>query len=117
MAKGQRQVMLLCCVKWGMFTWEDSDHIDLIQRAHGQKYMHPGKASWVKNGEVTRKPCSCKNYQMVSCSYNKDHGTNGKVHRHICAQCLTLRKQLNHPERDCVNKKNGSKNEVMTVHC
>ena len=43
------------------------------------------------------------------CTSNRDHETNGRLHRHISAFCITMGKQLQHAEKDCIHKKNGSK--------
>ena len=111
-AKASHAVML-CEMERGVLTWEDTDCIDRIRRVHAQKHITQNKFGWAKSGELNRKPWFCKNYQNGSCSHSKDHEMNGRTHKHICAFCLSLGKQLMHAEKDCVNKKH---NEVMTAH-
>ena len=45
-----------------------------------------------------------------TCTYQKDHEVNGRLHKHICAFWLTLGKQLSHSEKNCLTKQ-SSKNE------
>ena len=104
--------VLLCEMERGKVTWEDQSRIDRIRRAYAQKHVGPSKSSWQKTGEQTRKPWFCKNFQTGICSSGKDHETNGKLHRHICAFCLSMGKQLQHAEKDCIHKKGSSKNEL-----
>ena len=103
--------VLLCEMERGKITWEDQGRIDRIHRAYAQKHVGSNKSNWPKLGEHTRKPWFCKSFQTGMCASLKDHETNGKLHRHICAFCLSMGKQLQHAEKDCIHKKNGSKNE------
>ena len=92
--------VLLCEMERGKVTWQDTTRIDRVRRAYAQKHQGSGKQSWgQKVGE--RKPWFCKQYQTGSCTFDKDHDTGGKLHRHICATCLSQGRQLSHPERDC----------------
>ena len=109
-AKAAHAVML-CEKERGAITWEDSDHIDRIRRAHAQKHVVSSKQNWQRSSEANRKPWFCKNYQSGNCTHNKDHESNGRVQRHICAFCLSLGKQLGHLEKECSSKKNVTKNE------
>ena len=104
--------VLLCEMERGSEHWEDSDHIDRIRRAHAQKHIQ-NKPNWGKND--TRKPWFCKNFQTNNCSFQKDHETNGRLHKHICAFCLANGKQLNHSEKNCTSK-NHTKNEKTAAH-
>ena len=104
--------VLLCEMERGSLHWEDSDRIDRIRRAHAQKHVQ-SKQNWGKN--ETKKPWFCKNFQTNNCTFPRDHETNGKLHRHICAFCLTNGKHLNHSEKNCTNK-NQTKNEHTAVH-
>ena len=88
-AKANHTVML-CEMERGVLTWEDSDRIDHICRAHAQKHIAPTNSGWSKTGDLNRKPWFCKNYQTGSCSLNKDHDTNRKLHKHICAFSVEL---------------------------
>ena len=77
----QKQVML-CERERGKLTWADTTRIDRIRRAHAQK--HQNKQNWgTRMGE--KHPWFWKNFQMGSCTYNKDHETGGKLQKHICA--------------------------------
>ena len=82
-AKAKHTVMSCEMERGGVLTWEDTDHIDRIRRAHAQKRISQSKFGWVKNGKSNRKPWFCKNYQNGSCSHSKDHDTNGKLQKHI----------------------------------
>ena len=104
--------VLLCEMERGSLHWEDSDCIDRIRRAHAQKHVQ-SKQNWGKN-EI-KKPWFCKNFQTNNCTFPRDHETNGKLHRHICAFCLANGKHLNHSEKNCTNK-NQTKNEHTAVH-
>ena len=78
--------VLMCDMERGAVTWDDTAHIDRVSRAHAQK-------------------------QSGSWSFVKDHESNGKLHRHICANCLEKGRQFNHPEKDCLWSIKQSKNE------
>ena len=93
---------VLCCeLERGTVTWEDSDRIDRIRRAHAQKHSGQGTRNWVKSREVERKPWFCKYYQNGTCNQSKDHEVGGRVHRHICAYCLQQGEVVNHVQKDC----------------
>ena len=104
--------VLLCEMERGTLQWEDGDRIDRIRRAHAQKHISVAKSAWAKN---EKKPWFCKNFQSNSCTHQKDHEVNGRLNKHICAFCLTLGKQLNHSEKNCLTKQN-SKNEQTAVN-
>ena len=107
--------VLLCEMERGKLTWSDTSRIDRVRRAYAQKHQTSSKQSWVtKNTE--KKPWFCKFYQNGSCNFEKDHEFAGRMHRHICAYCLSQGKQLNHPEKECTLKKVGSKNGQMAAH-
>ena len=105
--------VLLCEMERGSLSWEDTDRIDRVRRAHAQKHVPSGKQNW---GRADKKPWFCKNFQTNSCPYHKDHEVNGRVNRHICAFCLTLGKQLNHSAKNCNSKTNHPKNEQPAAH-
>ena len=104
---------VLCCeLERGTATWNDTTRIGHIRRAHAQKHVGQYSKTWLKSGEVGRKPWFCKAFQSNSCQNSKDHEVNGKVHRHICAFCLQQGRVLPHSEQNCtVAKKQHSKNE------
>ena len=102
--------VLLCEMERGSLTWENGERIDRIHRAHAQKHV-PSKQTWGRMD--TRKPWFCKNFQKNSCSFHKDHDTNGRLHRHICSFCLTQGRQLGHSEKNCQNK---AKNDTPAAH-
>ena len=77
--------VLLCEMERGTVNWEDMDRIDCIRRAHAQKHVGGSKHSWGKNDN--KKPWFCKSFQTNSCTHAKNHETNGRLHRHICAFC------------------------------
>ena len=106
--------VLLCEMERGQVVWSDTNRIDRIRRAHAQK--HQSRQNWGSR-QPEKRPWFCKNYQTGSCVFSKDHEVNGKLHRHICAHCLSQGKHLNHPEREChFSKKLGSKNELGAAH-
>ena len=97
--------VLLCEMERGKVTWQDTTRIDRVRRAYAQKHSS-GRQNWgQKIGE--KKPWFCKQYQSGSCTFDKDHETGGKTHRHICATCLSQGRQLSHPERECHFAKKG----------
>ena len=106
--------VLLCEMERGQVVWSDTSRIDRIRRAHAQK--HQSRQNWGYRQQEKR-PWFCKNYQTGSCNFNKDHEVGGKLHRHICAYCLSQGRQLNHPEREChSSKKLGPKNDQGAAH-
>ena len=109
-AKAAHAVML-CEMERGVLSWENSDRINRIRRAHAQKHIAGNKSSWHKSNNVSRKPWFCKSYQSGNCTHSRDHESNGKMHKHICAYCLSMGKQLGHPEKECNQKKSVTKNE------
>ena len=102
--------VLLCEFETRGINWEDTARIDRIRRAHAQKHVNGGRF-WVKTDKL-QKPWFCKQFQGGSCSHNKDHKVNGKVHKHLCAFCLSQGRFLGYPEKDCIfSKKTSAKNE------
>ena len=76
-AKAAHTVML-CEMERGVLTWEDTECIDRIRRAHAQKHFSQSKPqNWAKTSENQKKPWFCKYYQQGICSQNKDHDVNG----------------------------------------
>ena len=106
--------VLLCEMERGTVTWEDQERIDRIRRAHAQKHISGGRQNWGR--PEVRKPWFCKNFQSNSCSFPKDHESNGRLHRHICAFCLSQGKQLSHSKKKCQNKTHQVKNETPAAH-
>ena len=102
--------VLLCEMEGGSLTWENGERIDRIRRAHAQKHV-PSRQTWGKSDN--KKPWFCKNFQNNTCSFQKDHESNGRLQRHICVFCLTQGKQLPHAEKNCQNK---TKNDTPAVH-
>ena len=78
--------VLLCDMERGAVTWKDTSKIDRIRRAHAQKHSQNSK-SWVKNSDVMtgKKPWFCKPFQTGTCTFSRDHESNGKWQKHICA--------------------------------
>ena len=106
--------VLLCDMERGALQWDNTDRIDRIRRAHAQKHVGVGhsKNHWQKSEQGGRKPWFCKLFQSGMCTYKHDHEMNGRLHKHICAHCLSTGKQLNHAEKDCLIKKQSqTKNE------
>ena len=89
--------------------WEDGDRIDRIHWAHDQKDVSHTRQNWGR--QDNKKPCFCKNFPNNTCSFSKEHETNEKLHKHICAYCLTLGKQLNHSEKNYFTKQQQLKND------
>ena len=98
-------------VKWkgGAVTWSDTGRIDRIRRAHAEKHVTTSRFLVEVMILATSFPGFASFFQSGTCSHSKDHETNGRLHRHICAR-LENGKQLNHSEKDCRAKK-SSKNE------
>ena len=94
--------VLFCEMERRSLTWENEDRIDRIHKAHAQKHVSTSKQSWGRADG--RKPWFCKNFQTNSCSFSRDHGSNGHLQKHICTFCLTQGKQLGHSEKNCQNK-------------
>ena len=105
--------VLLCEMERGSLRWEDTERIDRVRRAHAQKHVPSSRQNWAR---ADKKPWFCKSFQSNACSHQKDHEVNGRMNRHICAFCLTLGKQLNHSEKNCLTKNNQSKNEQAAAH-
>ena len=95
---------MLCEMERGVLTWEDSYRIDRIRIAHTQKHVVSSKASWVKTSDIGKKPWFCKSFKSGNCTHMKDHEMKGKLHKHICAFCLGVGKQLGHPKKDYIQK-------------
>ena len=116
-AKGAHAV--LCCeFERGTLTWNDTERIDRIRRAHAQKHPVNNVKSWSKQSETSSKHWFCKFFQNGSCPYDKDHETNRKLQKHICARCIKQGRVLSHAEKDCyaVIKHKNPKNGLSAVH-
>ena len=106
--------VLLCELERGSLQWEYMDQMDQIRRAHAQKHV-PGRGSWLKPSDPGRKPWFCKSYQTGVCTHSRDHESNGKLQKHICAYCLMGGRRLTHPEKDCNFKTQSAKNEQTQI--
>ena len=51
-----------------------------------------------------KKTWFCKQYQTGTCHFPKDHESNCRLQRHICAYRLSQCMQLAHAEKDCLSK-------------
>ena len=102
--------VLLCDMEREAVTWDNSDKIDRIRRAHAQRHSQNSK-SWAKTSEQghMRKPWFCKPFQNGYCTFQKDHESNGKWQRHMCATCLERGKIFNHSEKECTWAKHRKK--------
>ena len=91
--------VLLCEIERGVVSWQDTNRIERIRRAHAQKHV----GNWQKSGTKAfeKRPWFCKQFQNGTCQFTKDHETGGRFHKHICAFCLLQGKQLGHSEKDC----------------
>ena len=104
--------VLMCDMERRAVTWDDTACINRVRWAHAQKHVSNFR-NFAKNGEmINKRPWFCTLYQSGACTYAKDHESNGKLHRHICANCLDKGRQLNHPEKDCLFSKNSQKRAV-----
>ena len=61
-----------------------------------------------------KKPWFCKAFQTGVWNLSRDHESNDKWQRHICATCLDKGKTLNHAVKDC-NCTKKPKNEQWAV--
>ena len=68
--------VLMCEMERGTVQWEDGDRIDQIHRAHAQKHVSHTKPNWGKQ-DNNKKTWFCKNFQSNTCTFTKDHDTNG----------------------------------------
>ena len=75
-AKAAHAVLLCEMERWSL-TWENGERIDRIRRAHAQKHV-PSRQTWAKSD--TKKPWFCKNFQNNTCSFQKDHESNGHIY-------------------------------------
>ena len=106
--------VLMCEMERGTVRWENGDRIDRIRRAHAQKHVSQNRQNWGR--QDNKKPWFYKNFQNNACSHSKDHESNGRLQKHIYAFCLTLGKQLNHSEKNCITKQKELKNEQTVAH-
>ena len=67
--------VILCEMERGRLTWEDSDRLDRLRRAHAQKHSFQKSQNWGRS--ETRKPWYCKSFQTGVCFHNKDHENGG----------------------------------------
>ena len=102
--------VLLCEIKRGSVDWLNTQRIDRIRRAHAQKHNPAHKQT---SGDTCKKLWYCKAFQSGSCHFTKDHGVSGKLHKHICAHCLSQGRFMGHSEKECNSWKKSfhSKNE------
>ena len=95
--------VLLCDMEREAVSWQETSKIDRIRTAHAQKHSQNSKP-WTKNSDSNggKKPWFCKTFQTGVCNFSRDHESNCKWQRHICATCLDKGKTLNHAEKDCI---------------
>ena len=96
--------VLLCEMERGTVNWSNTSRIDRIRGAHAQKHINQ-KQNWARTHDSFKKPWFCKLFQNGQCSHSKDHELAGKLHRHICAYCLSQGRILPHAEKECTTKK------------
>ena len=115
-AKASHAVML-CEMERGSLSWFDSERIDRLRRAHAQRHSAPNKQNWGKGSDSSRRPWFCRQFQLGLCNHQKDHEVGGRVHKHLCSQCLSQGRFLSHPEKDChfVKKSQSTRNQVGAV--
>ena len=77
-----------------------TNRIDRIRRVHAQRHTTASKQTWAKS-EQGHRPWFCKASQSGTCSFTKDHEVQGKLHKHICAHCLSHGRCMTHSEKDC----------------
>ena len=106
-AKGAHAV-LLCRMEEGRLTWQDTDKIDRIRRAHAQKVHHGASGSNSKRNNGKDSPTPCRYFQKGTCSQKVDHENNGHSYLHVCSRCFEKGKKFPHPLKDC---RNGPKND------
>ena len=100
----------LCRMEDGKLTWQDTQGLDRVRRAHAQKNIgsvnsNSGVAS-NKFGKNRDLGFICKFFQIGTCSHSKDHISAGRKYRHVCSHC-----QGSHPAKECKNNEKKSKNE------
>ena len=106
--------VLMCEMERGTVYWENGDRIDRTRRAHAQKHVSQNRQNWGR--QDNKRPWFCKSFQSNACSHSKDHELNGRLQKHICAFCLTIGKQLNHSEKNCITKQQQLKKEQAAAH-
>ena len=94
----------------GVISWQETSKMDRIRTAHAPKHSQNSKP-WAKKSDATasKNPRFCKAFQTGSCTFNRDHESNGKWQGHSCATCLDKGKTLPHAENDCSWVKNKKK--------
>ena len=74
--------VILCEMERGRLTWEDSDRLDRLRRAHAQKHSFQKSQIWGRS--ETRKPWYCKSFQTgrivrsTNCSNTKSLSNSSK---------------------------------------
>ena len=73
--------------------------MDRLRRGQTQNYAQNFR-NFGETAEMGNNwPWFCKLYQSGSCTFAKDHESNGIMLRNIYANCLEKGRQLNHPKK------------------
>ena len=94
--------VVLCRMEDGKLSWDDTQNLDRIRRAHAQKVIGNSNhgATGGKFGTAKDTGLICKFFQIGSCNHNRDHISGGRKYRHVCSNC-----HGSHPAKDCKNTK------------
>ena len=112
-AKASHAVLLCRMEQGGIASWQDTDKIDRVRRAHAQRHANAlasGNRSDRSNNNNKSVPCVY--YNKNSCGQKSTHETKGVLYRHICSYCWSKdNKQFAHPQSECRKSQGHSKNE------
>ena len=100
----EAHAVLICRMEKGRVTWQETDKIDMIRRAHAQKVQHVDSGSNSRKINGKESPTPCRYFQKgSSCSHEGDHGNNGHSYLHVCSRCFDNGKKFPHSLKDCRN--------------
>ena len=97
-------VVQLCRMEQGKISsWNDTEKINRICRAHTQWHVATSHASSQNPDKATTaKTTPCLYYNNGSCGQKKSHETKGVYDKHICSSCWSKDgKTFSHTQADC----------------
>ena len=106
-AKGAHAVVL-CHMEESKVTWEETNKLDRLRRAHAQK-THNSSVSLGRKLKSKEKGIPCCFFQKGTCGQKTEHENGGQLYLHVCEHCFVKGKSHPHPGKECRQK--PAKNE------
>ena len=99
--------ILLTNMEADRISWNETEKIDRIRRAHAQRHVTATSSSATRSftkklkNTQSKSGLNCKYFQEGTCRYPSHHRSAGQFYRHVCETCDGL-----HMTKNCSQKSN-----------